>query len=297
MTEKIGSNHQMPDVLHPDVLSILNKHLNLVVSLNPFTVKYKHGFFIPSTKSFTELLGSAITQIPGHEGDVPTGGGDLADGSDVKGLYALGANDTPRWDGVFHTGNNTYRPKNKQGGYDEGSMYTTDEFDMTPYLILCAWHEIDRVPTFSVWIIRGSDPEFRKMAQALANLYNGGEITGNVQFFAPDNGQIWRTRVYRMHEGLNIVRSNGFYLQVPLLFRATWESEEWTETNWNPSAVEKSCVILSSPDDKEPPPYCDCLLTAPEVAEQLSVSVEEVKKKQSQARYGDTHYWIKGLLK
>ena len=270
-----GIQHrEMPDAPHVDVLELLNHHHQFSLIGIEYTARYGHGRFQQDTKSWTELIASAITQIRGYDGNVPPGGGDIEDGSDVKGYNALGANDKPRWNGVIHTGTMKKRQTLPDGTYSEDSAYSPTEFDSMPYLILCAWHNIEELPTFSVWIMRGNDPDFRTMINGISNRFNEGEITGNIQFFGPENAKVGHTNYYKIHESLDVVFSNGYYLEMPLLYRATLVEEEYIQTAWFPNAVEQDCTLLHRPDSEGPPPNCTELLTARAAADLLNLSNE-----------------------
>lgn len=288
---------EMPERPHEDVLLLLNHHHNFSVIGVEYTRRYGHGRFQQDTKSWTELISSVITQIPGYDGDVPPGGGDIEDGSDVKGYNALDAKDSPRWNGVVHIGHQQRRPTLDDGGYAEDSAYSSAEFDTMPYLILCAWDEIEQVPRFSVWVIRGNDPDFRTMIDGIADRFNEGEITGNIQFFGPKNGQIGRTRVYKIHEELNVVFSNGYYLEMPLLYRATLVEEEYIETVWFQNAVNQDCTLLHRPEDEGTPPNCTELLTAKEASELLNLTIKQFRESYSEhPSHVSRNYWRIDLL-
>lgn len=298
MTNFNGIQHrEMPDAPHVDVLELLNHHHQFSLIGIEYTARYGHGRFQQDTKSWTELIASAITQIRGYDGNVPPGGGDLEDGSDAKGYNALDANDTPRWNNIMHIGHHQYRPSLDDGGYAEDSAYSPAEFDTMPYLILCAWHEIEQVPTFSVWIIRGNDPDFRTMIDGIADRFNEGEITGNIQFFGPKNVQIGRTRAYKIHEALDVVFSNGYYLEMPLLYRAALIEEEYIETAWFRDAVNQDCTLLHRPDDEGNPPNCTELLTAGEASTLIGISIAQFRESYTG---DDSHvhpnYWRRDLL-
>ena len=288
---------EMPDAPHVDVLELLNHHHQFSLIGIEYTARYGHGRFQQDTKSWTELIASAITQIRGYDGNVPPGGGDIEDGSDVKGYNALGANDQPRWNGVIHIGHQQTRPTLSDGTYEPDSAYSPAEFDTMPYLILCAWHEIEQVPTFSVWIIRGNDTDFRTMIDGIADRFNQGEITGNIQFFGPKNGQIGRTRGYKIHEGMNVVFSNGYYLEMPLLYRATLVEEEYVDPEWFPDAVTQDCTLLHRPDSEGLPPNCTELLTAGEASTLIGISIAQFRESYTG---DDSHvppnYWRRDLL-
>jgi len=288
---------EMPLEPHEDVLQLLNHHHNFSIIGVEYSRRYGHGRFQQDTKSWTELISSVITQIRGYDGDVPPGGGDIEDGSDVKGYNALDANDSPRWNGVIHVGHQQTRPTLTDGGYAEDSAYSPTEFDTMPYLILCAWHEIEQVPTFSVWIIRGNDQDFRTVINGIANLFNTGEITGNIQFFGPKNGQIERTRAYKIHESLNVVFSNGYYLQMPLLYRARMVGDRYVQSVWDSNAVNQDCTLLHGPDDESPPPQCTELLTAGEASELLDLTIENFRESYSEhPSHVSRDYWRRDLL-
>ncbi len=290
----------MPSELHEDVIELLNHHRNFSIIGVEYTERYGHGRFQQDTKSWTELIGSVLAQINGHGGNVPPGGGDLEDGSDVKGFNALNANDSPRWNGVIHVGHQRVRESNDDGSYSEDTAYSPDEFDSMPYLFLCAWHEIEGTSTFSTWVIRGNDTAFRQMIDGIAIIFNDGNITGNIQFFGPSNSRIGSSRNYRIHENLNIVFSNDYYLQMPLLFRAQVQNDgaySMEECIWRPEAAGENCILLVRPDDDVLPPNCTSLLTAMEAAGQIGISISEFRERYSRSpSHVSTHYWRADLL-
>ena len=86
-----------------DVLLLLDEHHRSFFTAKPFADRTGHT--VPSdTKSFSEILVSLLTGVPGRKRQKGT---DLADGSDVKAANVWDAIDTPRFNGCAPAGRTT----------------------------------------------------------------------------------------------------------------------------------------------------------------------------------------------
>lgn len=200
-----------------DAIALLNTHYLAFQKALEFAERTGHT--VPSdTKSWSEILVSLLTGIPGRERQK---GSDLADGSDVKAANVWAAIDTPRFNGCAPAGrtSETSRRPNDLSAFDE-----------TPYLFLVLWDEKgeELIPRCRVWCVRPrEDLEFRRVVGKWYQLREEGEIlSDNFQLHPPRNLDT------------NVIRNSCGNLNYPLLFSAEWDGETFQVVTFDEEVLE-----------------------------------------------------------
>ena len=189
-----------------DVLAVLNEHYRAFFAAKPFADQTGHT--VPSdTKSFSEILVSLLTGVPGRDRKKGT---DLADGSDVKAANVWGAIDTPRFNGCAPAGRttNTARKPNNVTALDD-----------IPFLFFVLWDERGEkaIPRCRVWCVRPeSDAEFRNLVATWYEMRASGSIRStNFQLHPPRN------------QDHNVIRNSLGNLEYPLFFHAERDANKY----------------------------------------------------------------------
>ena len=195
-----------PSRVQQDVLAVLNEHYRAFFAAKPFADRTGHT--VPSdTKSFSEILVSLLTGVPGRERKKGT---DLADGSDVKAANVWDAIDTPRFNGCAPAGRTTNAARKPDD---------VTALDDIPFLFFVLWDErgSSAVPRCRVWCVRpDTDVEFRKLVATWYEMREVGNIRStNFQLHPPRN------------EDHNVIRNSLGNLEYPLFFQAECQANRY----------------------------------------------------------------------
>lgn len=187
-------------------LELLEEHYRAFSAARHFADQTGHT--VPSdTKSFSEILVSLLTGIPGRARQK---GSDLEDGSDVKAANVWCAIDTPRFNGCAPAG----RLSTTSRKPDDISA-----FDDIPYMFFVLWDEQGEhsIPRCRIWAVRTSaDPEYRRVVSIWYERRRSGQIrSNNFQLHPPRN------------EDHNVVRNSCGNLEFPLFFNAERRSDAY----------------------------------------------------------------------
>lgn len=200
-----------------DALLLLDEHHRSFFAVKGFADRTGHT--VPSdTKSFSEILVSLLTGVPGRKRRKGT---DLADGSDVKAANVWEAIDTPRFNGCAPAGRVTVASRKPDD---------VTALDDIPFLFFVLWDvRGSAARRCRVWCVRPeADVEFRKLVTAWYSLRESGDIKStNFQLHPPRN------------EDHDVIRNGLGNLEYPLFFRAERGNNRYRVTHFDDAALHR----------------------------------------------------------